>query len=93
MATISTSQTFDSAARTAGEAFTIQSGAVFTIDSDTRDGKNAAAARAGSMSSFTMTSATGGQVVIDGTKVWLHRLRWPHRYAERAGARQPSFPA
>jgi hypothetical protein len=71
MATISTSQTFDSAARTAGEAFTIQSGAVFTIDSDTRDGKNAAAARAGSMSSFTMTSATGGQVVIDGTKVWL----------------------
>ncbi len=71
MATISTSQTFDSAARTAGEAFTINSGAVFTIDSDTRDGKNAAAARAGSMSSFTMTAASGGQVVIDGTKVWL----------------------
>jgi len=37
MATISTSQTLDSAARTAGEAFTITSGAVFTIDSDTRD--------------------------------------------------------
>ena len=71
MATISTSQTFDSAARTAGEAFTIQSGAVFTIDSDTRDGKNAAASRAGSMSSFTMTAASGGQVVVDGTKVWL----------------------
>lgn len=71
MATISTSQTFDSAARTAGEAFTINSGAVFTIDSDTRDGKNAAASRAGSMSSFTMTAATGGEVVIDGTKVWL----------------------
>lgn len=71
MATISTSQTFDSAARTAGETFTIQSGAVFTIDSDTRDGKNAAASRAGSMGSFTMTAASGGQVVVDGTKVWL----------------------
>ena len=71
MATISTSQTFDSAARTAGEAFTIQSGAVFTIDSDTRDGKNAAATRAGSMGAFTMTAATGGEVLVDGTKVWL----------------------
>lgn len=69
MATISTSQTFDSAARTAGEAFTIQAGAVFTIDSHTRDGKNSAAARAGSMSSFTMTAATGGKVVIDSSKV------------------------
>ena len=71
MATITTSQTFDSAARTAGEAFTINSGAVFTIDSDTRDGKNAAASRAGSMGSFTMTAASGGEVVIDGTNVWL----------------------
>lgn len=71
MATISTSQTFDSAARSAGEAFTINSGAVFTIDSDTRDGKNAAASRAGSMSSFTMTAATGGEVVLDGTNVWV----------------------
>lgn len=71
MATISTSQTFDSAARTAGETFTIQSGAVFTIDSDTRDGKNAAASRAGSMGSFTMTAATGGEVVLDGTNVWV----------------------
>jgi len=35
VATITTSQTFDSAARTAGEAFTINSGAIFTIDSDT----------------------------------------------------------
>jgi hypothetical protein len=71
MATISTSQTFDSAARTAGETFTINSGAVFTIDSDTRDGKNAAATRAGSMGSFTMTAATGGEVVLDGTNVWV----------------------
>ena len=71
MATISTSQTFDSAARSAGEAFTINSGAVFTIDSDTRDGKNAAAARAGSMGAFTMTAATGGRVLIDGRNVWV----------------------
>lgn len=71
MATITTSQTFDSAARTAGEAFTINSGAVFTIDSDTRDGKNAAASRAGSMGSFTMTAASGGEVLVDSTKVWL----------------------
>lgn len=71
MATISTSQTFDSAARVAGETFTINSGAVFTIDSDTRDGKNAAAARAGSMGSFTMTAVTGGRCLIDGTKVWV----------------------
>jgi hypothetical protein len=71
MATISTSQTFDSAARVAGEAFTINSGAILTIDSDTRDGKNAAAARAGSIGSFTMTAGTGGEVLCDGTKVWI----------------------
>ena len=70
MATISTSQTFDSAARTAGEVFTINSGAVFTIDSDTREGKNAAASRAGSIGGFTMTAASGGEVLIDGTKVF-----------------------
>jgi hypothetical protein len=67
--TISTSQTYDSAARTAGNTYTIQSGAVFTVDSDTRDGKNAPAARAGSWSSFTMTAASGGTVLLDGTKV------------------------
>jgi len=69
MATISTSQTFDSAARTAGEAFTIQAGAVLTIDSHTRDGKNSAISRLGSMGAFTMTAATGGKVVIDSSKV------------------------
>jgi hypothetical protein len=67
--TISTSQTYDSAARTAGDTYTIQSGAVFTIDSHTRDGKNSPASRAGSWSSFTMTSASGGKVVIDSSKV------------------------
>lgn len=67
--TISTSQTFDSAARVAADTYTIQSGAVFTIDSDTRDGKNSPAARAGSLASFTMTAASGGKVVIDSSKV------------------------
>jgi len=71
VATISTSQTFDSAARTAGEVFTINSGAVFTIDSDTRDGKNAAASRAGSIGSPAMTAATGGEVLLEGRNVWI----------------------
>jgi hypothetical protein len=71
MATISTSQSFDASARTAGETFTINSGAVFTIDVDTRYHKNAPASGLGSVSSFTMTAATGGTVLIDGTKVWL----------------------
>lgn len=69
--TISTSQTYDSAARTAGDTYTINSGAIFTIDSDTRDGKNAPGSRAGSMGSFTMTATTGGKVLLDGSKVWL----------------------
>jgi len=69
--TISTDQTYDSVARIAGDTYTINSGAIFTIDSDTRDGKNAPASRAGSWSSFTMTAATGGTVIIDGTKVWV----------------------
>ena len=69
--TISTSQTYDSAARTAGDTYTINSGAIFTIDSDTRDGKNAPGSRAGSMSSFTMTAATGGTCLLDGRYVWI----------------------
>ena len=69
--TVSTSQTYDSAARVAADTYTINSGAVFTIDSDTRDGKNAPAARAGSLAAFTMTAASGGQVLVDGTKVWI----------------------
>lgn len=71
MATITTSQTFDSTPRTAGETFIINSGAIFTIDSDTRDGKNSAVSRTGSMGSYTMTATSGGQILIDGTKVWI----------------------
>lgn len=50
---------------------TIQSGAIFTIDTDTRFHKNAPAGGTGSLGSFTMTAVTGGQCLIDGTKVWL----------------------
>ena len=45
--TISTSQDWDSAARAAGEATTIQSGAVLTVNTDTRYHKNAPAAGTG----------------------------------------------
>lgn len=69
MATISINTTLDAAARTAGEAFTIQSGALFTIDTHTRFHANAPAAAAGSLGSFTMTAASGGECLIDGTKV------------------------
>jgi hypothetical protein len=71
MATISTSQDFDSAARAAGEAHTIQNGARLTLNTDTRYHKNAPAAGVGSMGSITMTAATGGEFYIDGTQVWL----------------------
>jgi hypothetical protein len=71
MATISTSQTLDSAARSAGEAMTIQSGATLTIDTHTRFHKNAPASATGALSSFTMTAATGGRCLIDGRNVWM----------------------
>lgn len=71
MATISTSANFDAAARTAGETFTINSGATLTIRTDTRYHKNAPASGTGSLGSFTMTAATGGRCLIDGTQVWM----------------------
>lgn len=69
MATISTSQTLDSAARTAGEAMTINSGAILTINTHTRFHANAPASATGSLGSFTMTAASGGQAFIDGQSV------------------------
>ncbi len=72
MATISVSQDLDSAARTAGEAMTINSNATLTINTDTRYHRNAPSRGKGSLGSFTMTDAGGGQVLIDGTNVrWL----------------------
>lgn len=69
MATISASTTLDAAARTAGEAFTIQNGAIFTIDTHTRFHANAPASATGSLGSFTMTAASGGECFIDGQSV------------------------
>lgn len=70
--TISASQDWDSAARAAGEAVTIQSGAVLTINTDTRYHKNAPASGTGSLGAITMTSVTGGELLIDGRNVrWL----------------------
>jgi hypothetical protein len=70
--TISTSQDWDSAARAAGEATTIDSGAILTVNTDTRYHKNAPASGTGTFSSITMTSATGGELLIDGRDVrWL----------------------
>lgn len=70
--TISTSQDWDSAARAAGEATTIQGGAVLTVNTDTRYHKNAPASGTGTFGAITMTSATGGELLIDGRDVrWL----------------------
>jgi hypothetical protein len=71
MATISTSQTLDSAARSAGEAMTISGGATLTIDTHTRYHKNAPASGTGSLGAFTMTAAAGGRCLIDGRNVWM----------------------
>ena len=72
MAVISTSQDWDSAARTAGEAVTIQNGAVLTINTDTRYHKNAPSSGTGSLGAITMTAITGGELLIDGRNVrWL----------------------
>lgn len=70
--TISASQDWDSAARAAGEATTIDSGAVLTVNTDTRYHKNAPASGTGTFGEITMTSATGGELLIDGRNVrWL----------------------
>jgi hypothetical protein len=72
MATISTSQDFDSASRSAGEAFTVNSGAVLTINTDTRWHKNAptgAGWGTGTIGAITLNVATGGTILIDATDV------------------------
>ena len=69
MATISANTTLDATARTAGETFTIQNGAVLTINTHTRFHANAPASATGSLGSFTMTAASGGECFIDGQSV------------------------
>ena len=71
MATITTSQDWDSAARTAGEAIIINSAATLTINTDTRYHKNAPASGTGSLGSITMTDVRGGTLLIDGRDVRL----------------------
>lgn len=70
MAIISASTTLDAATRTATEGFTIQGGAIFTINTHTRyhAGVSTLAGAVG-MGTLTMTSVTGGQCVIDGQSV------------------------
>jgi hypothetical protein len=70
MATITTDVYFDDAARTAGEAFTINGdGAKLTIRTDTRVHANAPASMTGSIGS---TTGTEGEVLYDGRNVrWL----------------------
>lgn len=69
MATITVSQTLDSAARTAGEAMTINSNAVLTVDTDTRWHANSPASMTGSLGTLTVNE---GEFFVDATKVrWL----------------------
>lgn len=69
MATITTSAYNDAAARTAGEAMTINSGAVWTIRTDTRVHANAPASNTGSLGSVTINE---GELVWDSTNIrWM----------------------
>jgi hypothetical protein len=61
MATITISQTLDSAARTAGETMTINSNAVLTVHTDTRVHANAPA---------SMTGSIGSQTINEGEIIW-----------------------
>lgn len=71
MATITTPVNLDDAARTAGEAWTINGG-VLTIRTDTRFHAGSPASMLGSLASITISSTLGGGLHFDGTKVrWL----------------------
>lgn len=71
MATITTDTFLDAAARTAGEAWTIN-GAVLTIRTDTRWHANAPATMTGTLGTVTLSATLGGGYFIDGTKVrWV----------------------
>lgn len=69
MATITTNQYNDENARTAGEAITINSGAVYTIRTDTRWHINSPASMTGSIG---LQTCNEGELVYDGTQVrWI----------------------
>lgn len=69
MASITSDQYFDSAARTAGETFSITNGATLTFRTDTRVHANAPASMTGSIGSITFSSTQVGNVVIDARNV------------------------
>lgn len=71
MATITTAVYLDDAARTAGEAMTINGGSL-TVRTDTRWHANSPASMTGSLGSVTISASLGGSYVLDGRDVrWL----------------------
>lgn len=71
MATITTAVYLEDAARTAGEAMTINGGSL-TVRSDTRVHANAPASMTGSLGAVTISSTLGGSYILDGRDVrWL----------------------
>ena len=69
MATITVSAYNDSSARTAGEAMTITTGAVWTIRTDNRHHINAPASNTGSLASYTITE---GEILWDSRNIrWM----------------------
>lgn len=71
MATITTAVYLDDAARTAGEAMTINGGSL-TVRSDTRWHANSPASMTGALGAVTISSTLGGSYILDGRDVrWL----------------------
>lgn len=71
MATITTAVYLEDAARTAGEAMTINGGSL-TVRSDTRWHANSPASMTGSLGAVTISSTLGGSYILDGRAVrWL----------------------
>ena len=69
MATISTSAYNDSATRSAGEAMTVNSGAIWTVRTDLRHHANAPASNTGSLASYTITE---GEIIWDSRNIrWM----------------------
>jgi hypothetical protein len=74
MATITTSTFLDTATgtRTAGEAWTMNDGAVLTIRTDTRWHAKSPASMTGSIGATTISATQGGGLLIDSTNVrWM----------------------
>lgn len=69
MANITVDTYLDSAARTAGESFTISNDATLTIRTDTRVHANAPIDRTGSLSSIFLSNSSGGHLVFDARNI------------------------